>query len=333
MSIPDSVLFRPVRTAEDRQVVACIDNSAHAPGVAAHAHAIASALDLPVTFMHVLDARPDAKVRPDPIEWDLRRHEARRALGALTSPRPPSGRTAQLKLSEGVVADEICRYSCEQSAHLLVIGASGGSASPGALGGTARSVLEQAPASILLVPGSASVMPDQHYRRILVPLDGSKWAESVLPLAVRLAKSAKAELILTHVVPTPEFMEPSPLGASDRELRDTVVKRNELFARSYLERMQGCVAASGIAVRTLLVRSDDARTQLTAMIAAESADLVILSARGNGGRNNADLPYGSVAAYLMTHSPVPVLMVRPSHVPDPPAYQVMEAVRLPVAVV
>lgn len=332
MSTADSVMFHPTQKAESRQVVACIDNSAHAPSVAAHAHAIASALDLPVTFMHVLDARPETGIRPDPIEWDLRRHEARRALGALTSLRPPSGRAAQLKLSEGLVADEICRYSSEPSAHLLVLGANGDSASPGALGGTARVVLEQAPASILLVPGTAPVMPDQRYRKILVPLDGSKWAESVLPLAVRLAKSAGAQLILTHVVPTPEFMETSPLGVGDRELRENVVKRNEISARSYLEHMQGCVAASGIAVRTLLVRSDDARTQLAAQIAAESADLVILSARGTGRRHHIDLPYGSVAAYLMTHSPVPVLMVRPSRVPDPPAHRVMEAVRLPVAV-
>ena len=45
------------------------------------------------------------------------------------------------------------------------------------------------------------------FRRILVPLDGSKRAERVLPIASRLAKSAGGTVILLRVVnpnwPTP----------------------------------------------------------------------------------------------------------------------------------
>src|SRR3546814_8945346 len=59
--------------------------------------------------------------------------------------------------------------------------------------------------------------PDQSYQRILVPLDGSRWAESVLPLAARIARAANAEILLAHVVPAPEMIEARPLEMEDKE--------------------------------------------------------------------------------------------------------------------
>ena len=74
------------------------------------------------------------------------------------------------------------------------------------MGATVHKVLMQTPAPVLLVPVEAP-LPAAPYRRVVVPLDGSRWAESVLPLAVRLAKASEAELLLVHVVPTPEMIE------------------------------------------------------------------------------------------------------------------------------
>ena len=39
------------------------------------------------------------------------------------------------------------------------------------------------------------------YEKILVPLDGSKTAETVLPNAVRLARESKAKVVLITVEP------------------------------------------------------------------------------------------------------------------------------------
>lgn len=44
-------------------------------------------------------------------------------------------------------------------------------------------------------------MTTQRYQRILVPLDGSKLAEQVLPHAVSLASANHGEVVLMHVVP------------------------------------------------------------------------------------------------------------------------------------
>jgi K+-sensing histidine kinase KdpD len=82
------------------------------------------------------------------------------------------------------------------------------------MGATVHKVLMQTPAGPARTGrGPASGAP---YRRVVVPLDGSRWAESVLPLAVRLAKASEAELLLVHVVPTPEMIEARPLEVEDR---------------------------------------------------------------------------------------------------------------------
>jgi Universal stress protein family len=94
------------------------------------------------------------------------------------------------------------------------------------MGATVHKVLMQTPAPVLLVPVEAP-LPAAPYRRVVVPLDGSRWAESVLPLAVRLAKASEAELLLVHVVPTPEMIEARPLEVEDKKLQQALIERNE----------------------------------------------------------------------------------------------------------
>jgi len=62
----------------------------------------------------------------------------------------------------------------------------------------------------------------------------------------------------------------------------------------------------------LTLRGDDVRSSLAEFIDSEHVDLVVLSARGQGCPRVSDVPYGNVATYIMTHSPVPVLIVLPS---------------------
>src|SRR3546814_19894949 len=93
----------------------------------------------------------------------------------------------------------MCRFIGERSNGLIVLGRRGRKElGKSGIGGTAQKILAHAPSPILLVPVEAQA-PDQSYQRILVPLDGSRWAESVLPLAARIARAANAEILLAHV--------------------------------------------------------------------------------------------------------------------------------------
>lgn len=304
----------PIATPEAQSafnIIACVGRSPNSDFVVPHALAVGKALTAPVTLLQILDAQPGRDARPDPIEWDLRRHEARRLLGGLAGTGSSSA-CADIALAEGRTAEEICRYANGKAECVLILGRGleeGGDSRR--VGSTVHNVAGRAPGSILLVPNDIHADPSPHYRRILVPVDGSHWAESVLPLAARLAKANDAELILVHVVPTPELTEIGPLEPEDIQLRARVIERNERIAQRYLARVKAYLVDTGVRVRASLRRSDDVRTSLLGLIGDEHADLVVLSARGQGGQHHVELRYGSVSGYLMAQSPVPVLIVRP----------------------
>jgi nucleotide-binding universal stress UspA family protein len=300
-----------VKLAGPRHVIACIDCSEHAAKVISHAYAIGDALSAPVTLLQVLETRQAQVIRPDPIEWDLRRHEARSSLRHLAECSESKPDAADIQLAEGQIADEIIRFTNGHRDNLLVLGTHGEHcADRQCIGGTVHSVLDRATDSILLVPVTATAEAPS-YERIAVPLDGSCWAESVLPLAVRAARAMEAELVLVHVVPSPELTAPRPFEPEDLELRRRVIERNELTARDYLDRLRRQLSDQGLRVRVVLKHADNVRTKLGQIIAAEGADLVIMSARGQGSSHPTDVRYGNVTSYLMTHAMIPVLIARP----------------------
>jgi len=331
MSLAEQLQYGPERgSPSGSAILACIDRADEAASIMPHAFALAEALDAPLTLLQVLETRAPSEVKPDPIEWDLRRHEARRALRRLAEAQSAASPRASLALAEGHPADEISRVASEQEGSLVVLGTSGWNGMPHYISGTVHNVLSRVTAPILLVPSCARLAPAS-YRRIVVPLDGSCWAESVLPMAARLAKAADAELLLAHVVPNPELTEIRPLEPEDLLLRQHVVERNEATARGYLARIRTNLEAMGLRVRVCSTRGDDVRSALAQLIQSEAADLVVLSARGQGANHHHQMRYGSVASFLMSHCTVPMLILQ-SEARAPAAGMTEDhALRLPVA--
>ncbi|PBN42886.1 universal stress protein [Sphingobium sp. D43FB] len=301
-------LLQAPPTPKGSGIVACIDCTDRNAWIYPHALALATTLDVPITLLQVLDGDTSPDTRPDPIECNLRRREALRALDRCAAAvQAPSTQTT-IELAEGPTADEICRFVRDCDDGTVVLGRRGRQESGRTgMGGTVHKVLSQAPGPVLLVPVEAAV-PARAYRRIVVPLDGSRWAESVLPLAVRLTRAANAELLLVHVVPTPEMIEARPLEVEDKRLRQSLIERNEQAARSYLDRIKSNLSTSGLRVRTISIRGDDVREALSDLIQRKGADLAVLSARGHSHQHVSDVPYGTVASYLMAHCNVPMLV-------------------------
>ena len=77
-----------------RHVMACVDTSALARKVIPHAVAIAKAMEAALTLVRVLEPGPTGEGPPDPVEWDIRRHQARDHLAQLVQEqRDEAGRT------------------------------------------------------------------------------------------------------------------------------------------------------------------------------------------------------------------------------------------------
>ena len=149
-------------------------------------------------------------------------------------------------------------------------------------------------------------------RLIVVPLDGSRVGEQVLPLAVDLATRQRAGLELVHVFDAlpPYLVQGAPPfdPALDMELRHDRQK--------YLERVaERLRVAAHLDVTCRMLDGTDVVATLADYLGERRADLAILATHGHGGFSKLWL--GSVPEGLMRHSTVPILLVRATHAAAP----------------
>ena len=296
---------KPLEPIKVRRIVACVDGSPFSGDVVSHALRIASALDAELTLLRVIEAPTAAPL--DPVAWDMRVREARDEVERLAAEHRSTGRVIAAEVIEGDAAEQIRQWVRRKDVDLTVIATHGArGVTDWGMGSTARKLLNRVPGSLLVVPvhrlsGGAPV-----YRTVLVPLDGSSHAESVLQLAETLAEGDGGRIVLAHIVPVPELTEAAPIEAEGRELREKLVRRNRRVAEAYLTMVRTRVSGD-VQIRTAWHEAD-VRGGLAAIIAGERPDVVVLSAHGHGRRS--DVPYGNVTGYLLDHADAPLLIVR-----------------------
>lgn len=299
---------------KEPSVIACLGeyNFNATQKIVMHAVALAEALHAPLTLLHVLDLPARTAEPADPVEWSIRRREAHSRIRRMLGERPPNLPKLEVRIAEGGPVDQICRSVRELEATITVVGTRAEeNAGEWELGETARKLIDRCRGTLLLVPPTIGKVSDVCYRRLLVPLDGSRMAERVLPLATRLAQAAGAELLLAHVIPAPELTETGPLEANDYELRQAVGERNERVAQKYVAQVCRHLECSGVAARNLVVRNGDVRSALARLIEEERVDLTVMSSHGRS--NRSDVACGSVAGYMITHMRTPLLLVLGAH--------------------
>jgi nucleotide-binding universal stress UspA family protein len=142
------------------------------------------------------------------------------------------------------------------------------------------------------------------YRSILLPLDGSLFSESAVPLALSLSRRTGAAVRLLSVVEY--FPTTDPYGWQD-VLRDQA----ESYLGEMAERIHG---KAGGEISTAVLHGHVVTALQTE---AETADIVVMATHGRGGLSRAWL--GSVADQTVRHAKHPVLLVRPEEngEPDP----------------
>lgn len=140
------------------------------------------------------------------------------------------------------------------------------------------------------------------YKKILVPLDGSKTAEGVLPHAKALAYSEGAELILLTVASNPiDFVFSDP-GVATREIAE-----QQSRSKKYIAEIEAQLKAAGFRVSTLLREGAVADTILRTAEETQ-ADVIAMSTHGRTGP--ARWLLGSVADRVVRSSKIPVLLIR-----------------------
>lgn len=142
------------------------------------------------------------------------------------------------------------------------------------------------------------------YNTILVPLDGSKRAETILSHVEDVARRYKAKIIFLGVIePPPALAAPDAVYIPSRE----IIEEYQHEVETYLVEKQAEFQEKGIetVIRIIYGRVVD---EIIHTAAREHADLVAMTSHGRTGL--ARVFYGSVAAGVLHRIDRPLLLVR-----------------------
>ena len=138
--------------------------------------------------------------------------------------------------------------------------------------------------------------------KILLPLDGSQFAESALGVTATLARRWQAEVDLVRVT--------APILTSAPELYPSLghefTQQARDAAETYLKDLHGHF--SGLIVHTHSLLGSP-KEQIAALAQELPGDLIVMASHGRGGFTRWLM--GSNAEYVLRHTPCPLLLMRP----------------------
>ena len=141
------------------------------------------------------------------------------------------------------------------------------------------------------------------YKRVVIPLDGSRLAEGILPFILQIAGPLDLDVVLIHVVQpiVPQAIE----GTTYFTVDDVPARLNE--AREYLAPVAADLRRQGVRVTTD-ARHGEPVTEIVAAARETGADIIAMTTHGRSGFSR--LLFGSVAEAVLRQAEMPVLMMR-----------------------
>lgn len=145
------------------------------------------------------------------------------------------------------------------------------------------------------------------FRKILVPLDGSTLAATILPEVEDLAKTQKSEIVLLTVGSVQGMFIMAEVGPSlGSSIIESTMKGMRESAEKYLTETAGALTAKGFRVGWAY-REGVAAREIIRHAEEDRCDLIAMATHGRG---EVAWVLGSVAEQVVTHATVPVLLLR-----------------------
>jgi nucleotide-binding universal stress UspA family protein len=147
------------------------------------------------------------------------------------------------------------------------------------------------------------------FSHVLVPTDGSDLSAKAITHAVELAASLKARLTAFHAYPEYHpvvlYEYVGPIDAMSR--RDYLLAAKGTADR-YLASVMDAARAAGLDPDSVSVASDHPHEAIIKTAKKKKCDLIVMASHGRRGVSG--LLLGSVTQKVLTHSSIPVLVVR-----------------------
>ncbi len=214
-------------------------------------------------------------------------------------------------------AAEILDFAEKEKISLIIMATHGRTGvSRWALGSTANKVARASRCSILLIRAGAVVPRKVSLDKILVPLDGSKPSEAVLPYIEALASRLKSRVSLLNVVEPLYHVYPysegvgyyGSAGVIQVPYTEEEMKPAKAVAEKYLIDINDKLSAKGVKTGYLM-RTGSPGEEIIKAEEEMRPDMVAMSTHGHSGFGRWD--HGSVADKVLHAGTTPLLLVRP----------------------
>ena len=255
--------------------------------------------------------QPFSADSPGPVPDELQERARRDILSRLDDLADRialEGIAAESSVGFGPASETIIRMAQESNCDLIAMSTRGrGTLGSGLLGSVTYKVMHESPVPVLAItPERARRHWDADYgiSRVIVPLDGSELAESVLPYAAVLSGRMDMSVTLVQVLPPDDFYTD---GYTVIEVQPGAGDRMEADARRYMEGIARQMRDEGLGVAVETVQGKPS-FEIAEMARATDHNMIALATHGRSGVSR--LLLGSVAEAVVRESGDPVLVVR-----------------------
>ena len=146
------------------------------------------------------------------------------------------------------------------------------------------------------------------YKRILVATDGSTLSKKAVSSAVALAQLSGAELVALKVVPRyPQSYFEGGLALPLSDI-NKIEKQWATHGQAVVDAVAKAAKAKGLTAKAVIVKSDLVSDAIIGTAKKNKCDLIVMASHGRKGL--AGLVLGSETTKVLTHSKVPVMVVR-----------------------
>ncbi len=289
-----------------------LDGSKTAEKVLPYARFLAGALKLPIELLAVVDiaemathiSAERARHLDTMIEDSARSSE--QYLKRVASMFP--GANTKCTVEKGKAEQAIIETAAVDKGALVTMATHGRSGiNRWLLGSVAEKVLRGATNPLLLVRATEEAKAEATLKSIVVPLDGSELAESVLPTVAELAKTLKLAVVLfrAYNIPTGAYADGEGYDAVNYEELLTAMREE---AVDYLEKRTEAVKKLGIANVSYVAQEGFAADQIISLSRKSPDNLIAMCTHGRSGVKRWML--GSITETVVRHSGDPILVVR-----------------------
>lgn len=304
-----------------KRVLLPLDGSELAEIVFSYATELAARLGLDLVLLHVVspherDLIPLHRAYVERAAEALRRQSEELQKKAGIQPKG-EGVAARGELAVGHPGEEILNCTLRHDIDLILLATHGRSGiRRWALGSVADKILRVSKMPVCLVRAGVreEIIHDKWPRTtMLVPLDGSELAESVIPHVETLAKQwgpEEVDVVLLRVcepIVVPSDYPPTA-GLTWEEHKEREITRPKTECEEYLAGVQKRLEGLGLRVRSVALQGK-AADEITEYCRSNPVNLIVMSTHGRSGISR--WAYGSVADRVLHGICSPIFLIRP----------------------